>query len=185
MKTLGVIAALIGIADFVVPLHHAGPYSLPGRGLVGGLLCFAIAAVMWLPNVPKLARWIAVGVSPVVFFVALYGALAEAEEVIILYSEEADLRLWVVEHEGSEWVAMRRAKAEENRLDGARLSRLRNGETRCVIPRIVDTQAALRRTAALRDEKYAVQRLARRVGVFSDDPNPASVALRFDPCNEP
>ena len=43
---------------------------------------------------------------------ALYGALAELEEVVVLYTEHADLRLWIVDHEGDEWVSMPRSNIE-------------------------------------------------------------------------
>jgi len=38
---VGVLTLLAGAAAFLVPLQHAGPYGIPGRGLVGGLVCFA------------------------------------------------------------------------------------------------------------------------------------------------
>ena len=33
---VGVITLGAGLAAFLVPLQHAGPYGIPGRGLVGG-----------------------------------------------------------------------------------------------------------------------------------------------------
>ena len=38
---------------------------------------------------PKVARWIALLLSPIVLFFALYAALAELEEVVVLYADEA------------------------------------------------------------------------------------------------
>ena len=43
---VGALTLCAGLAAFLVPLRHAGPYGIPGRGLVGGLLCFAIAGVL-------------------------------------------------------------------------------------------------------------------------------------------
>lgn len=178
---VGVLTLVAGLAAFAVPLQHAGPYGIPGRGLVGGLLCLASAAVLLLPS-PRLVRGVALLASPVVLFYALYGALAELEEVVVLHAEEAELRLWIVDHEGAEWVSMPRAKAEAHALDGARLELLRAGETRCVVPRIVDDPAANQRTFDLRQQKYAVQRLGGVLGMFGDGPSPETVTLRLDPC---
>ena len=179
---LGVFMLISGLAAFVVPLQHAGPYGIPGRGLVGGLLCFASAAVLLARGAPKWSR-VAVGVaSPVVLFFALYGALAEVEEVVVLYAGDAELRLWIVDDEGVEWVRMPRAKAERHALDGARLELLRAGETRCVIPRVVDDAAANRRMLKLREKKYAIHRFGKLLGMFGDEPSPESAVLRFDPC---
>jgi len=172
-----------GLAAFAVPLHHAGPYGIPGRGLVGGLLCFVAAAALFVPGTPKVLRSVVLLASPVVLFFALYGALAELEEVVVLYTEDADLRLWVVDHDGVEWVSMSRAKADTHAIDSAKLERLRGGEMRCVVPRIVDDPIANRRTFDLRQEKYAVQRLGGVLGMFGEGPGPETITLRFDSCD--
>jgi hypothetical protein len=171
-----------GLAAFLVPLHHAGPYGIPGRGLVGGLLCLALAGVLLARGMPAVARGAALLASPVVLFLALYGALAELEEVVVLRAANADLRLWIVDHAGAEWVSMPRSKAQANALDGARLEILRAGVTRCVIPRIVDDPVANRRTFDLRQRKYAIQRLGGVLGMFGDGPSPETITLRLDPC---
>jgi hypothetical protein len=179
---VGALTLCAGLAAFLVPLQHAGPYGIPGRGLIGGLLCFAITAVLWIRGAPRIARGIALVASPVVLFFALYGAFAELEEVVVLYAPEAELRLWIVDHEGQEWVSMPRSKAEQNGLDGAKLELLRAGATRCVVPRIVEDPVANRRTFDLRQQKYAVQRLGGVLGMFGDGPGPETVTLRLDPC---
>ena len=179
---VGMLTLSAGLAAFLVPLQHAGPYGIPGRGLVGGLLCFAISGVLLARRTPTIARGVALAASPIVLFFALYGALAELEEVVVLYADDADLRLWIVDHEGVEWVSMPRSKAEGNALDGARLELLRAGATRCVVPRIVDDPVANRRTFDLRQEKYAVQRLGGLLGMFGDGPAPETITLRLDPC---
>ncbi len=180
---VGGLALCAGLAAFLIPLHHAGPYGIPGRGLFGGLLCFALTALLLTRGVPVLARRAAFVAAPFILFVALYGALAELEEVVVVYAEDADLRLWIVDHEGGEWVSMPDAKAAAHGLDGARLEMLRAGETRCVVPRIVDDAAANRRTFDLRQEKYAVQRLGGLLGMFGDGPGPNTITLRLDPCD--
>ena len=179
---VGLLILCAGLAAFLVPLQHAGPYGIPGRGLIGGLLCFAISSVLLVRGAPRIARGVALVTSPFVLFLALYGALAELEEVVVLYADDADLRLWIVDHEGVEWVSMPRSKAEANRLDDARLELLRAGVTRCVVPRIVDEPVANRRTFDLRQEKHAVQRLGGVLGMFGDGPSPETITLRLDPC---
>lgn len=176
------LALAAGFAAFLIPLGHAGPYGIPGRGLIGGLLCLVIAAVLLLSGVPRWVRTLTIVVSPVILFFALYGALAELEEVVVLHAENAALRLWVVDHEGVPWVSMDRQKAEENALDGARLELMRDGELRCVVPRLFDDETNKRRTFDLRQDKYAVQRLGGWLGMFGDGPRPNSVTLRLDPC---
>ncbi len=180
---VGILMLAAGLAAFAVPLHHAGPYAIPGRGLVGGLLCFAIAAALFVRGTPNMMRVVVLVASPVVLFFALYGALAELEEVVVLYAEDADLRLWIVDHDGAEWVSMSRAKAETHAIDGAKLERLRGGEKRCVVPRIIDDPIANRRTFDLRQEKYAVQRLGGMLGMFGEGPGPETITLRFDSCD--
>ncbi len=179
---VGLLVLCAGLAAFLVPLQHAGPYGIPGRGLIGGLLCFAISAVLLARRAPRIARGAALVASPFVLFFALYGALAELEEVVVLYADNAELRLWIVDHEGVEWVSMPRSKEETNGLDGARLELLRAGTTRCVVPSIVDDPVANRRTFDLRQEKYAVQRLGGVLGMFGDGPSPETITLRLDPC---
>lgn len=179
---VGVLALGAGVAAFLVPLRHPGPYGIPGRGLIGGLLCLVIAGLLLARGTPRILRGISLVASPFVLFLALYGALAEAEEVVVLYAPESELRLWVVDHDGVAWVSMPRSKAERNALDGARLDLLRAGEKGCVIPRIVEDPVANRRTFDLRQEKYAVQRLGVVLGMFGDGPGPDTITLRLDPC---
>lgn len=179
---VGLLTLGAGLSAFLVPLGHPGPYGIPGRGLVGGLLCLAVSAVLLLRGTPAMLRVIALVASPVVLFFALYGALAELEEVVVLHADDADLRLWIVDDDGSEWVSMPRSKATLHGLDGVMLERLRDGEERCVIPVIVDDPVRNRRTFDLRQEKYAVQRLAGAIGMFGDGPGPETITLRLDPC---
>jgi hypothetical protein len=182
LMLVGVLALCAGIAAFVVPLRHAGPYGIPGRGLAGGLACLAIAAVLLLRGVPLWVRGVALVASPYFLFLALYGAFAELEEVVVLHAPDAELRLWIVDHEGTPWVSMSRAKAAAHGLDGAQLELLRAGTTRCVVPRIVDDPVANQRTFDLRQEKYAVQRLGGVLGMYGDGPGPDTITLRLDPC---
>ncbi len=179
---VGLLTLLAGLAAFLVPLQHAGPYGVPGRGLVGGLACLVISGVLLARGTQPVARWIALAASPIVLFLALYGAMAEVEEVVFLYAEESELRLWIVDHEGVEWVSMRRSKADQHAIDGAKLELLRAGVMRCVVPRIVEDPVANRRTFDLRQEKYAVQRLGGVLGMFGDGPSPETITLRLDPC---
>lgn len=180
-SVVGALALCAGLAAFLVPLRHAGPYGIPGRGLVGGVACFAVAALL-LARTTRIVRGVALAASPFALFLALYGALAELEEVVVLHAGDAELRLWIVDHDGVEWVSMPRSKAEKHALDGAKLELLRAGATRCVVPRIVEDPIANRRTFDLRQEKYAVQRLGGVLGMFGDGPAPETITLRLDPC---
>jgi hypothetical protein len=184
-RVVGALGLAAGLAALLVPLQHAGPYGIPGRGLVGGLLCLALSCVLLLRATPSIVRGLALVASPFVLFLALYGALAELEEVVVLHAGEAKLRLWIVDHQGEEWVSMQHTKAETHALDGARHELLRAGSTRCVIPRIVDDPVANQRTFDLRQEKYAVQRLAGHLGMYGDGPGPETITLRLDPCDPP
>lgn len=182
LTIVGVLTLCAGLAAFLVPLQHPGPYGIPGRGLVGGLLCFAISGVLLARNTPAIARVVALVALPIVLFLALYGAFAESEEVVVLYAHDAELRLWIVDHDGVEWVSMPRSKADRHAIDGVNLELLRAGATRCVVPRIVEDPIANRRTFDLRQQKYAVQRLGVALGMFGDGPGPQTITLRLDPC---
>ena len=124
---VGLLMLCAGLAAFLVPLHHSGPYGIPGRGLVGGLLCFAISLALLARGTPRPVPVVALLASPIVLFFALYGALAELEEVVVLYADDTELRLWIVDRDGGEWVSMPRPKAERHGLDGAKLELLRAG----------------------------------------------------------
>ncbi len=181
-RIVGILALCAGLAAFLVPLQHAGPYGIPGRGLVGGVSCLVVAGLLIADRTPGILRAVALAASPILLFFALYGAFAELEEVVVLYAADAELRLWIVDHEGVEWVSMPRSKATRHAIDGVQLELLRAGSTRCVIPRIVDDPVANRRTFDLRQEKYAVQRLGGVLGMFGDGPGPETITLRLDPC---
>jgi hypothetical protein len=59
---------------------------------------------------------------------------------------------------------------------------LRAGRTVCVVPALSHDPAENERTFRLRDEKYAVQRLGRAIGLFGDGPSSQTVTLRLEPC---
>ena len=185
----GMLAA--GVAVFAIRLHHAGPYALPEQGnLRAGLLALAIGCALLAPGVAcakagasVIARRLLLAAAPVVLFFALYATLAEVEEVVVLRRGSGmPLRLWVVDHDGVAWVSMSRSKAEQHGLDGSRLELLRAGRTSCVVARLSHDPADNERTFRLRDEKYAVQRLGRFLGLFGDGPGIDTVTLRVDPC---
>jgi hypothetical protein len=183
-----------GLAVFAIRLRHAGPYAFPEQGnLRAGVLALAIGLALAAPALANasagaavLVRRLLLAAAPVVLFFALYATLAEVEEVVALRTTNgppASLRLWIVDHEGAAWVSMSRWKAEQHALDGARLELLRAGRTSCVVARLSNDPADGERTFRLRDEKYAVQRLARAIGWFGDGPGADSVTLRLDPCS--
>ena len=184
-----------GVSVFAIRLHHAGPYEPPEQGnLRAGVLALGIGTLLVAPWVGRLGhgvilvlRGLLLAASPIVLFFALYATLAELEEVVVLRATDsrgapANLRLWIVDHEGAAWVSMSRSKAEEHAPDGARVDMLRGGRSVCVVPRLSADAAENERTFRLRDEKYAVQRLGRWIGLFGDGPSPQTVTLRLDPC---
>ena len=190
-RGFGWVLILAGIAVFAIRLLHPGPYPFPGGGnLRAGLLALALGAWLardWLAEsgARRALNAVAVVAGCVVLFFALYSTLAELEEVVTLRVEgpegRADLRLWIVDRDAAAWVTMPRAKAEAFALDGARAQLLRGGRFRCVVPELHDDRESLEAAFALRQEKYAVQRLAIAVGVMEPTPS-YGVALRLDPC---
>ena len=185
----------VGLGVFLIRFQHEGPYGFPQRGnLAAGVLSLGLGALLLSGGFERvgtaLGAWLraaAFATSAVVLFFALYAIFAELEEVVVVYANDsrgapAELRLWVVDHEGVPWVSMPRTKAEEHGLDGARVEWLRGGVISCIAPVLSNDPADADRTFALRDEKYAVQRLARRIGLFGEGPSSEGVALRIDPC---
>jgi len=149
--------------------------SLAGSGwpvnLFGGLGALAVGTVLAWPAAPRALAWLALGASPVVLFFALYTTGAELEETVSLYatnraSRPAELRLWIVDRDDGEWVAMPRSKALEHSLDGARVDLLRSGKTRCVVPVLHEDRPTVRAIHALKVEKDAVVRAAASVGFY-------------------
>ncbi|MCC6642685.1 MAG: hypothetical protein IT386_16110 [Deltaproteobacteria bacterium] len=194
-QTIGVLMLAAGLSVFAIRLRHAGPYAFPEQGnLVAAVLALLIGLALVSPIVARassragvLARWLLLVAAPIVLAFSLYATLAEVEEVVVLRATDAagapaNLRLWVADHEGKAWVSMPRSKAERYSLDGARVELLRAGQTSCVVAKLSFDPADNERTFRLRDEKYAVQRLARRIGLFGDGPSANTVTLRLDPC---
>jgi hypothetical protein len=194
-RIVGWLMLAAGVSVFAIRLHHAGPYAMPERGnLRAGVLALAIGLALLLPWLragtslaDRVVTLVLLAVSPVVLFFALYATLAEVEEVVVLRATDshgapANLRLWIVDVDGTAWVSMSREKAEEHSLDGAHVDLLRAGRTSCVVPVLSHDPADNERTFRLRDEKYAIQRLGRAIGLFGDGPGPRTVTLRLDPC---
>ena len=195
IRALGFLLLTAGLAVFLIRFQHAGPYGFPrGGNLLGGLLALALGAFFafgqrlfaaglgWL-RYPLLAA------APIVLFFALYATLAELEEVIVLKATHtsgapSDLRLWIVDAEGAEWVTMPRSKAADHGLDraGAEVPMLRAGELRCVAAAVQEDRSVVNKIHHLRNERYAIQRLATRVGIFGEDADPSTITLRLTPC---
>jgi hypothetical protein len=115
--------------------------------------------------------------------------MAELEEVVILRAPDAqgelqDLRLWIVDRDDAAWVTMPRSKADAHGLSNAQVELVRDGVARCVVAvRIVD-RAEVDRTHSQRQQKYAVQRFATRLGIFGRQAAENVVTLRLTPCAE-
>ena len=187
-RGVGWAFVLLGVVVFSVRLLHDGAYPVPRRGnLFGGVGALAVGGLLLASVTPRVLRWVAIAASPVVLFFALYATLSELEEVVSLYATDAagrpaELRLWVVERDGSEWLGMQRSKAEEHALDGVPIDMLRAGATRCVVPRLHDDRPTVEAMHALKLEKYAVARIAAAVGLYPSQAPETSVALRLEPC---
>ena len=183
----------VGASVFLVRLGHAGPYAVPqGGNLAGGLLALALGG--WLAfrgpaagQLEKIGTWLVLLASPVVLFFALYATLAEVEEVVVLKAtnssgEAADLRLWIVDLEGFSWIVMPIDKAREHSLDGARVELLREGELRCVETTVASDRETVTAVRDARYERYAIQRLATLLGIFTREPGPEAIVVRVAPC---
>jgi len=188
-RIVGCLLLLLGIAALAIRVQHAGPYAFPEGGpLLGVVLLLVIGASLVLaPGVPTPLTWLALAASPFVLFYGLYITFAELEEVIVLRvaddaGETTDLRLWIVDREGAPWVTMSQRKADAHELRDKRAQLLRQGEIRCVIAVRHDDRATVNTIHQLRQEKYAVQRLATAIGLYGPVPSETTVALRLDPC---
>jgi hypothetical protein len=178
----------VGLAVFAVRFLHEGAYAVPrGGNLFGGLGALLLGGVLVWSATPRALGWLALAASPVVLFFGLYATMAELEEVVSLYATDsagrpAELRLWIVDSEGAEWVGMPRSKAVEHSLDGARLELLRSGETRCVVPVLHEDRKTVTAIHALKVEKYAVARGAAAIGLYPREAGESAVSLRLDKC---
>lgn len=183
----------VGLAVFLVRLHHPGAYAFPAEGNLRAAV-LAIALGIWFSRpqsgASKLRRGVdlvLVVAAPVVLFFALYATLAELEEVVVLKAVDdegraASLRLWVMDADGAEWVNMGRAKALENGLVDQRVEWLRSGAWSCRHATLVEDRAVVDRNHRLGSQKYAVKRLAQAVGVFGEEVAADIVSVRLTPC---
>jgi hypothetical protein len=158
-----------------------------GANLFGGLGSLLLGAVLAWPGTPRVLGRLLLVVVPVVLFFGLYATFAELEETVSLYATDAagnetDLRLWVVDREDGAWVGMPRAKAEKHALDGARVRLLRDGEIRCVVPKLYLDLDTIRAIHAMKLDKYAVARGAAAIGLYPREGRETGAALRLDPC---
>lgn len=187
-KAAGCVLLVLGAAVFAVRLLHEGAYAMPrGNNMIGGFGSFLVGALLvWAP-LPRVARWLTLAASPVVFFLGLYATMAELEETISLYATDsagrpAELRLWIVDREDGEWVGMPGWKAAEHGLDGAQMDILRKGTRRCVKLTVHDDRPTVRAIHKLKVDKYEVAQAAAAIGFYPSEARDTSVAVRFEPC---
>jgi hypothetical protein len=145
----------------------------------------------WIPNhsATKLVGFAALIASPIALFFTLYATLAEAEEVVVVKTmdvrdQPAELRLWVMDADGVEWVNMPRAKANAHGLASKRVEFLRAGEWSCRVASLIEDREIVRRNDRLGFEKYAVKRLAVGIGIFGRETSPEVVSIRLVRCRE-
>ena len=193
-RSVGIILLALGLAVFLVRLRHAGPYFLPeGANLAGGLgavICGALlirtkpAAIGGQALRIGLTSLLAIA-SLVSFYMALYGTLAELEEVVVVRpsceSKAGDpLRFWIVDDSGAHWISMGPGKADRTGLSQTRaVSLLRDGIEQCMNAAIVDDPAILRRVLPLLEEKYTVARVAVSLGLFGEGRYSTNQLLRL------
>jgi hypothetical protein len=201
---VGWLLVLAGIAVFAVRFRHEGPYPFPGAAdfaaacaalLVGALL---IRAPWGAPSEGGTSRLVRVllGVSPIVFLLAVVACGHEAEEVVVLRTNGPqgsvrETRLWIVDYDGSPWIVTGRGSGHDRDLaENPRVEIVRRGEARCwMVERHLD-RPTLEVVLEARSEKYLAQRIALATGIwrnFSDrgDLDEIAVALRFLPCPGP
>ena len=131
--------------------------------------------------------WLAVVISPIAVFPALYSIMGESEEVISLYATDAsnnpaDLRLWIVDREDGAWVGMGRDKAVTHSLDGQQLQMLRGGEQVCVVPKLFEDRPTVTTIHRMKVDKYKVAQVSSALGMYPLEATPATVVLGLDPC---
>jgi hypothetical protein len=198
---VGWILVLAGVAVFAVRLHHEGPYPFPGaKDLASGCAALVVGALLirspW--SVPREGgvSWVTrvlLGVSPIVFLLALAAYGHEAEEVVVLRTTGhqgavRETRLWIVDHEGSPWIVTGRGSGHDRDLSAnPRAEIFRRGETRCWIAERYLDRTTLQTLLQVRSEKYRAQRIAFATGVWKhfserDDLDETAVAIRFAPC---
>ena len=197
---VGWVLVLAGLAAFLVRFHHEGPYPFPGpMDLVSGFAALLVGLL--LIRLPRAApgagvSWLArglLGVSPIVFFLALVAYGHEAEEVVVLRTAQADggvreTRLWIMDYQGSPWIVTGRVGPHVLDLtENPRVEIFRRGEARCWVAERHPERATIETLLEVRSEKYLAQRLALAMGVWKhfterDDLEEIAVALRFTPC---
>ena len=188
-RIVGCLLLLLCVAALAMRVPHPGSYAFPEGGpLVGVILLLVVGGwLVFAHGVAAPLTWLALVASPVVLFYGLYITLAELEEVIVLRvsddtGQTTDLRLWIADRDGVPWVTMPQWKADAHELNGKRVELLRQGETRCVVAVRHDDRPNVNAIHQLRQEKYAVQRLATTIGLYRQGPSNTTVALRLDPC---
>ena len=193
-KLIGIGLALLGLAVFLIRLHHPGPYFLPeGGNLFGGLLALGCGVLLFfdvLPSEGPSALPLQLGLlaaSLLALYMAAFATAAEIEEVIVVRpgcgeTRGAPLRLWVVDDDGAMWATMGRDKATRSGIATARtVTLLRDGEEACVAASVVDDARLVEHLSLLREEKYAVEQVAVALGIFDEERFRSNVALRMTP----
>ena len=185
---IGIILMTVGVAVFGIRLLHAGPYATPhGAALYGAIGLLILGGfLIWNRQIRRFG-WLALALSPVALFPALYSIMGESEEVISLYARDADgavtdLRLWIIDREDGAWVGMPRAKATKHELDGARLEMLRSGDHQCVSPKLYEDRSTVNAIHKMKVDKYVVAQIFGSIGFYPLEATPNTVALRLDPC---
>lgn len=187
-QVLGAVLILLGVAVFAIRLQHEGAYPMPrGGNLFGGLGSLALGGALLWRGLPRAGFWIVLALTPLVLFRGVYAVMSELEEVISLYATDSDgapaeLRLWISDRDDGSWLGMPRSKAVEHALHGKPHRMLRNGDTVCVVPMVVEDRETVVAMHEEKLEKYAVARFAASLGLYPTVAPETTVAVRLDPC---
>ena len=194
-QAVGWLMLAAGVSVFAIRLRHAGPYAFPEEGnLRAGVLALGIGIALAAPGIARAAG--GAGGSR--------GGCCSPRRPSSCSSRSTRRsprsRKW--------WCCARPMPAAHRRTSdsGSPTTRERPGsrcrarrpsgtrstardssccapaQTSCVVPRLSTDPADNERTFRLRDEKYAIQRLGRWIGLFGDGPSAETVTLRLDPC---
>ena len=198
---IGWFLMLAGIAAFAVRFHHEGPYPFPGAvDFTFGCAALLVGALLirspWSgPREGRASPFtrLLLGVSPIVFLLALIAFGHEAEEVMVLRTTGFDgavreTRLWIVDYQGSPWIVTGRGSSHDRNLTAnPRVEIVRRGQTRCWMAERHLDRKTLETILQARSEKYLAQRIALASRLWKhfserDDLDEIAVAVRFTPC---
>jgi hypothetical protein len=127
----------------------------------------------------KILKWmIGLLAAFVVLNIILYFVLAELGEVVVVDTGQSEMRLWVVDHDGSQWLRRGGGVTGWATELGDEVRMTREGATKLYRPVIVQDEVARIRINELTLEKYGLSE--RYLWIIGFDTE-TSVPIRLDP----